>query len=85
LVYIVALAKETQKQFSPNFEIWGSCTYPPCIRIGEVAASLKQIKRHKAPGLSGLTAAMIQATNIDCALCSTPQSLADAHYCSAVQ
>ena len=24
-----------------------------CIRIGEVAAALKQMKRHKAPGLSG--------------------------------
>jgi len=33
-----------------------------CIRIGEVAAALKKIKRHKAPGLSGLTAEMIQAT-----------------------
>jgi len=33
-----------------------------CIRIGEVAAALKKTKRHKAPGLSGLTAEMIQAT-----------------------
>jgi len=33
-----------------------------CIRIGEVAAALKNMKRHKAPGLSGLTAEMIQAT-----------------------
>jgi len=33
-----------------------------CIRIGEVAAALKKMKRHKAPGLSGLTAEMIQAT-----------------------
>jgi len=33
-----------------------------CIRIGEVVAALKQMKRHKAPGLSGLTAEMIQAT-----------------------
>jgi len=32
------------------------------IRIGEVAAALKTMKRHKAPGLSGLTAEMIQAT-----------------------
>jgi len=30
-----------------------------CIRIGEVAAALKKMKRHKAPGLSGLTAEMI--------------------------
>ena len=33
-----------------------------CIRTGEVAAALKKMKRHKAPGLSGLTAEMIQAT-----------------------
>ena len=33
-----------------------------CIRIGEVAATLKKMKRHRAPGLSGLTAEMIQAT-----------------------
>jgi len=32
-----------------------------CIRIGEVAAGLKKMKRHKAPSLSGLTAEMIQA------------------------
>jgi len=32
------------------------------IRIDEVAAALKQIKRHKAPGLSGLVAEMIQST-----------------------
>jgi len=32
------------------------------IRIGEVVAALKKMKRHKAPGLSGLTAEMIQAT-----------------------
>ena len=33
-----------------------------CMRIGEVAAALKKMKRHKAPSLSGLTAEMIQAT-----------------------
>jgi len=33
-----------------------------CIRIDEVAAALKKMKRHKAPGLSGLVAEMIQAT-----------------------
>jgi len=33
-----------------------------CIRVGEVAAALKKVKRHKAPGLSGLTTEMIQAT-----------------------
>jgi len=33
-----------------------------CIRIDEVAAALKNMKRQKAPGLSGLTAEMIQAT-----------------------
>jgi len=27
-----------------------------CIRISEVAAALKKMKRHKAPGLSELTA-----------------------------
>ena len=27
-----------------------------CIKIGEVAAALKKMKRHKAAGLSGLTA-----------------------------
>jgi len=27
-----------------------------CFRIGEVAAALKKMKRHKAAGLSGLTA-----------------------------
>jgi len=33
-----------------------------CIRIDEVAAALKKMKRHKAPGLLGLVAEMIQAT-----------------------
>ena len=33
-----------------------------CIRIDEVVAALKKMKRHKAPGLSGLAAEMIQAT-----------------------
>ena len=33
-----------------------------CIRIAEVTAVLKTMKRHKAPGLSGLVAEMIQAT-----------------------
>jgi len=33
-----------------------------CIRINEVAAALKKMKRHKARGLSGLVAEMIQAT-----------------------
>jgi len=33
-----------------------------CIRIGEVVAALKKMKRHKAPGLSGLSAEMIQGT-----------------------
>ena len=31
-----------------------------CIRIDEVAAALKKVKRHKAPGLSGLVAEMIK-------------------------
>ena len=33
-----------------------------CIRIDEVATALKKMKRHKAPGFSGLVAEMIQAT-----------------------
>jgi len=33
-----------------------------CIRIDEAAVALKKMKRHKAPGLSGLVAEMIQAT-----------------------
>jgi len=33
-----------------------------CIRTAEVRAVLKKMKRHKAPGLSGLVAEMIQAT-----------------------
>ena len=33
-----------------------------CIRISDVAAAVKKMKSHKAPGLSGLTAEMIQAT-----------------------
>jgi len=33
-----------------------------CIRMAEVRAVLKKMKRHKAPGLSGLVAEMIQAT-----------------------
>jgi len=33
-----------------------------CIRMDEVRAVLKKMKRHKAPGLSGLVAEMIQAT-----------------------
>jgi len=30
-----------------------------CIRISEVVAALKKMKRYKAPGLSGLSAEMI--------------------------
>ena len=33
-----------------------------CNRMAEVRAVLKKMKRHKAPGLSGLVAEMIQAT-----------------------
>jgi len=33
-----------------------------CSRIAEVIAALKKMKRHIAPGLSGLVAEMIQAT-----------------------
>jgi len=33
-----------------------------CLRVNEVAAALKKMKRHKAPGLSGLVVEMIQAT-----------------------
>jgi len=33
-----------------------------CIRIGEVVTALKKMKRLKAPGLSGLSAEMIQTT-----------------------
>ena len=33
-----------------------------CIRIDQVAAALKKLKRHKAPSLSGSVAEMIQAT-----------------------
>jgi len=33
-----------------------------CIKIGEVDAALKNMKRHKAPGLSELVPEMTQAT-----------------------
>jgi len=33
-----------------------------CIRMAKVSAVLNKMKRHKAPGLSGLVAEMIQAT-----------------------
>jgi len=33
-----------------------------CIRINEVAAALKKMKRYEAAGLSGLVVEMIQAT-----------------------
>jgi len=33
-----------------------------CIRMAEVRAVLQKMKRHKAPGLSGMVAEMIQAT-----------------------
>jgi len=33
-----------------------------CIAIPEVIVPLKKMKKHKAPGLSGLVAEMIQAT-----------------------
>ena len=33
-----------------------------CIGMAEVRAALKKMKRHKAPGLSGLVAEMIQPT-----------------------
>ena len=33
-----------------------------CISTDEVRAALKKMKRHKAPGLSGLVTEMIQAT-----------------------
>jgi len=32
-----------------------------CIRMDEVRAALKEMKRYKAPGLSGLVAEMIEA------------------------
>jgi len=35
-----------------------------CVRIGEVAAALKKMKRLKAPDVSGLSAEMIQATKV---------------------
>jgi len=35
---------------------------PDCIRMAKVRAVLKKMKKHKAPGLSGLVAEMIQAT-----------------------
>ena len=33
-----------------------------CIRMAEVRAVLKKMKRHKSPGLLGLVAEMVQAT-----------------------
>ena len=36
--------------------------HPGYIRMDEVRAALKEMKRHKAPGLSGLVTEMIQAT-----------------------
>jgi len=33
-----------------------------CIRMHEVRAALKKMKKHKAPGSSGLVTEMIQAT-----------------------
>ena len=33
-----------------------------CIRMAEVRAAPKEMKRHKAPGLSGLVTETIQAT-----------------------
>jgi len=33
-----------------------------CIRMDEVAAALKKMKRHRALGMSGLVAEMIQST-----------------------
>jgi len=33
-----------------------------CVRINEVAAAFKKMKRHKVPDLSGLAAKIIQAT-----------------------
>ena len=33
-----------------------------CIRMDEVRAALKEMKSHKAPGLSGLVTEMIQST-----------------------
>ena len=33
-----------------------------CIRMAEVRAVLKKMKRHKGPGFSGLVAEMIQVT-----------------------
>ena len=33
-----------------------------CIRMAEMRAVLKKMKRHKAPGLSGLVTEMIKAT-----------------------
>jgi len=35
-----------------------------CIRIDEDAAAWKKMKRHKAPGLSGLVAQMTQSQEI---------------------
>jgi len=35
-----------------------------CIRMDEVVATLKKIKRHKAPGMSWVVAEMIQSTGV---------------------
>ena len=35
-----------------------------CIRMDEVRAVLKKMKKHRDPGLSGMVAEMIQATGV---------------------
>jgi len=47
-----------------DHKIWGEVKEGPadCIRMAEVRAVPKKMKMHKAPGLSGLVAQMIQAT-----------------------
>ena len=56
--------KEHMEKLMNEENEWAEVKEGPsdCIRMDEVRATLKEMKRHKAPGLLGLVAEMIRAT-----------------------
>jgi len=61
--YMEKLMNE-ENEWDHKISAWVEEGPADCIRIAEVTAVLKKMKRHKAPGLSGLVAEMIQATGV---------------------
>ena len=61
--YMEKLLNE-ENEWDHKISAWVEEGPADCIRIAEVTAVLKKMRRHKATGLSGLVAEMIQATGV---------------------